>query len=51
MKTKAAIALIALMLSPGMAAAYCAGSKHSAMSCGDGTTYDAETRACVPVTG
>lgn len=53
MKTKAAIALISLMLSPTVAAAYCSGSKHmtTAMSCAEGMTFDEQTRACVPVTG
>jgi hypothetical protein len=43
----------ALVLSPGLAHAFCTGENHSqtAMTCSDGKTFDASAQACVPVSG
>jgi hypothetical protein len=53
MKIKTTLAVIALMLAPGMASAYCSGDKmkdETAASCAAGSTWDAATSACVPST-
>lgn len=40
----------ALTVLPGLAMAMCSGMKYDtmAMSCAEGSTWDAETRTCVP---
>ena len=50
MKLKIAV-LAALMLAPSMTLAEgCSHGKHQAMSCAEGTAYDAATKTCMPVT-
>ncbi|MDJ1009517.1 MAG: adenylosuccinate lyase [Paracoccaceae bacterium] len=50
---KTLLTALALTVLPGLAFAMgCAGYDHTTtaqMSCADGTVYDADTRACVPV--
>lgn len=48
--TKTILTAAILALAPLGAAAAC-WDRDIAMTCADGTTYDAETRSCVPVTG
>ena len=54
MKTKTLLAVLALAVSPTVALAMgCSGhakSEDTAMSCAEGTTFDAETQRCVPQT-
>ena len=40
-----------LLLMPALAFADCTGSESAAMSCADGTAFDHEKGACIPVTG
>jgi hypothetical protein len=49
MKTKITAALIAVMLTPGIAFATCSGAKKdvTASSCKDGSVYDAAKGACI----
>ncbi|RVT84504.1 adenylosuccinate lyase [Rhodobacteraceae bacterium CCMM004] len=51
MKTKIIIAAAALAVAPTFAAAMCSGLKHqdTAMSCADGSVYDADTNTCVKI--
>lgn len=42
---------LVLSLAPAAAFAACDWQKNAAMSCADGTVYDAERQACVPTTG
>lgn len=52
MTMKTLLVTMLLAAAPGLAIAQCFGGKHeSAMSCTEGMVYDAETRACVKVTG
>jgi hypothetical protein len=52
MKPKLTLAVIALLLAPGLAAAMCSGNHEQAMTCAEGTVYSAESGTCVPqVTG
>jgi hypothetical protein len=51
MKTMLFAAVMAVL--PGLSFAMCAGESHSsqeAMTCAEGTQWDAETATCVPVT-
>ncbi|WP_161594622.1 carbohydrate-binding module family 14 protein [Marimonas lutisalis] len=50
MQKKLTLAVIALMLAPGLASAMCSRDHEQAMTCAEGTTYDAETSSCVPQT-
>ncbi len=47
---KTTIAAAILLLLPGLSAASCFGSHatEQAMTCAEGTTFDAETGTCVP---
>ena len=45
---KTALTVLVLALLPGLAAAQC-GHERQAMSCAEGSQYDAETGTCVPV--
>lgn len=40
------LALIAVLALPSVAAAACAGHEEAKMSCGEGTSWNPETRAC-----
>jgi hypothetical protein len=49
---KTVLSVLALVLLPGLAAAQCLGDhtgQQQAMSCADGSVYDTEAGACVPV--
>lgn len=46
---KIALTVFVLALLPGLAAAEC-GHERQAMSCVEGTQFDAETGTCVPIT-
>jgi len=51
MKTKTLLAALALTLAPSLGLAQGCGFGHietQAMSCAEGTTYDAEKQICVP---
>lgn len=50
---KIAFTLLTLALMPTHALAFCQGDTHAqtTMSCGDGKVFDAETKACLPVSG
>lgn len=53
MKIKTTLAVIALTLAPGLAAAMCSDydkAKVTASACQDGQTWDAATQACVTPT-
>lgn len=45
---KTALTVFVLALLPGLAAAQCS-HERQAMSCAEGTSYDAESGTCVPV--
>lgn len=48
---KTVLTILALALVPGLAAAQCNfGHEQQAMSCAEGTQYDAESGTCVPMT-
>ncbi|WP_191090116.1 hypothetical protein [Histidinibacterium aquaticum] len=47
---KTAFTVFVLALLPGLAAAQCGGHDRQAMSCAEGSIYDAETGTCEPVT-
>ncbi|QFU08996.1 hypothetical protein PARPLA_01869 [Rhodobacteraceae bacterium THAF1] len=47
---KTLLTALILGIAPVAAFAQC-NYDRTAMSCADGTTYDAETKGCVPVTG
>lgn len=48
---KTAAFAIAITLAPTLSFAECSwGKSQQAMSCAQGSTYDAETQSCVPVT-
>lgn len=52
MKTKTLLATLALALAPSIGFAACSGYGHSetaSISCAEGSVYDADTKACVPV--
>lgn len=51
--TKTLIAAATLAVLPTLGFAMCSGKSHEdvVMTCADGTTYDAESRTCVTVTG
>ena len=49
MKTRVLAVAVALTLAPALGFAECSFGKQQAMSCADGTTYDAETGTCVAV--
>ena len=52
MTIKALAAAVALTVVPAFAYAECSFGKHqAAMSCADGTVYDAQSGACVATTG
>ncbi|WP_168222898.1 hypothetical protein [Oceanicola sp. D3] len=50
MKTKTALAALALALSPALAYAECS-SQHVRMSCADGKVWDDKTASCITPTG
>lgn len=50
MQKKLTFAVIALMLVPSLAAACPMHDEKQAMSCAEGSAYDAETGSCVPQT-
>ncbi len=53
MSIKIILSAAVLAVLPGLSFAMCSGDSHSnqeAMSCADGTQWDAETATCVPVT-
>ncbi|MDF1729114.1 MAG: hypothetical protein P1U53_15340 [Sulfitobacter sp.] len=51
MKIKTLVIAAALTALPTLSlAAGCSYSKQQAMSCAEGSTYDSETKACVPMT-
>lgn len=47
MKIKTTLAALALITVPALASAMCAGKTHQAMSCAEGTVWDADSQACV----
>lgn len=50
MKAKLSLAVLALALTPGLAAAMCSdrhSTKITASACGEGQMFDAATQACV----
>ncbi|SDN35724.1 Chitin binding Peritrophin-A domain-containing protein [Lutimaribacter pacificus] len=47
MKIKTTLAALALITVPALASATCAGKTHQAMSCAEGTVWDADSQACV----
>lgn len=50
MNVKIALTCAALIVAPAVAAqAGCAAHDKQAMSCADGSIYDAETNSCVPL--
>jgi hypothetical protein len=53
MNTKAVLAVLVLAFLPGLAMAACSSDEHaqSTMSCADGKVFDADAKACVPVSG
>lgn len=52
MTSRLTLAVIALMLAPSLASAMCSRDHEQAMTCAEGTVYNAETGSCVPqVTG
>ena len=55
MKTTALLATLAVLALPQIATAMGCSGAHSketaSMSCAEGTSFDAETKRCVPVTG
>lgn len=48
MRARLLLATLVVAAAPGLAMAYCAGSKHEqvTMSCPDGQAYDAATATC-----
>ncbi len=52
MRTKTILAAVALTILPAAAFAMCSGKSHQAMSCAEGTVWDANSQSCVKqVTG
>jgi len=51
--TKILIVAVAMVAAPSMTFAMCSYGKHreAAISCAEGTVYDADTQTCVTVTG
>lgn len=51
MKMKMLLAALAITAAPGLAFAQCSWGKahETAMSCAEGSAWDAESRSCVPV--
>jgi len=45
------LASAVLGLTPALAMAYCSSSQHQAMTCAEGSVYDAESNTCKVVTG
>ncbi|WP_306005581.1 chitin-binding domain-containing protein [Aquicoccus porphyridii] len=50
MKRKLTLAVVALVLAPGLASAMCSKSHDQAMTCAEGSVYNPETGSCVPQT-
>jgi hypothetical protein len=53
MNVKTLLAAAALAILPGLSFAMCSGDKamdQQAMSCAEGTQWDAQTATCIPVT-
>lgn len=48
MQKKLTLAVLALVLAPGLAFAMCSRDHDQAMTCAEGTVYNAETGSCVP---
>lgn len=48
MRVKLLLATLVVAATPGLAMAYCSGTKHdqTAMSCPEGQSYDAATQTC-----
>lgn len=46
MKTKTALAALALITLPALASAMCSDKSHQAMSCAEGMVWDAATSSC-----
>ena len=44
---KTTLAALALALMPALASAMCSDKSHQAMSCADGTVWDAASNSCV----
>lgn len=44
---KTTLAALALVLTPALASAMCSDKSHQAMSCAEGTVYDAASASCV----
>jgi hypothetical protein len=51
MTLKALLAAAALTLCPAIATAQCSGHSQQAMSCAEGTVWDAETQSCKVLSG
>ena len=51
MKTKMLLAALVMVAAPSLAMAECSWGKHetTAMSCAEGTTWDADAQSCVPI--
>jgi hypothetical protein len=48
---KMTFVLITFALAPGVAMAQCQDHARTTMSCSDGKVFDADAKACVPVSG
>ncbi|SIN93951.1 chitin-binding domain-containing protein [Vannielia litorea] len=51
MKTKTALAALALAFAPVLAHAECASKHEVTMSCAEGTVWDEKTSSCITPTG
>ncbi len=51
MRMKLLLATLVVAATPGLALAYCSGSKHEqvTMSCPEGQTFDTATESCKPL--
>jgi uncharacterized protein YdeI (BOF family) len=49
MKLKMILTAAALVVSPALAFAECSFDSHQAMTCAEGSQYDAETNSCVVI--
>ncbi|KPP84534.1 MAG: Chitin binding Peritrophin-A domain [Rhodobacteraceae bacterium HLUCCO07] len=50
MQKKLTLAVVALVLAPGLASAMCSRDHDKAMTCAEGSVYNPETGSCVPQT-